>query len=315
MIYLQYLQFSINAVFPLLVMMSIGFLFQKIGWISSNTTKEINACIFKLFLPLLIFFDIANTDIAQMPDLFVVAYAVIAALVIFSLLFWLVPRFVKQRSAVGVIIQGIGRSNYAIFGIPLVLGMYPDQNTSIAIILVVAVVPVFNICSTIALMAYGTERKSVWSIVKGILLNPLIISTLLGFLFLLMHWKLPSLLASPLYSLSRISTPLALFSLGAGLHFETAKANIRLLTIGVIGRLIVVPFFGLTIAILLGIRGVPLAALVAMFASPTAVSSCPMAQQLGGDVSLAGAQVVFTTFFSVLTVFTWILLLRTLAFL
>ena len=58
----------------------------------------------------------------------------------------------------GVLIQGIARSNYAIFGIPLVMMMYPEGDTSIAVLLVAVVVPVFNVLSTIALMIFGGEK-------------------------------------------------------------------------------------------------------------------------------------------------------------
>lgn len=73
----------------------------------------------------------------------------------------------------------------------------------------------------------------------------------------------------------------------------TRRANARLLTWSVGGaadRGAAVCF--LTGAVLLGIRDVSLATLIAVFASPTAVSSYPMAQQLGGDADLAAAQVV-----------------------
>ena len=75
------------------------------------------------------------------------------------------------------------------------------------------------------------------------------------------------------------------------------------------------PALFLSLAVLLGIRDVGLASLVAVFASPTAVSSYPMAQQIGGDADLAAAQVVFTTALSGITVFLWVFLLRTLGLL
>ena len=40
--------------------------------------------------------------------------------------------------------------------------------------------PVFNVLSTIALMIFGGEKSSPWRIVKGVLLNPLILGTLAG---------------------------------------------------------------------------------------------------------------------------------------
>jgi len=58
-----------------------------------------------------------------------------------------------------------------------------------------------------------------------------------------------------------------------------------------------------------------LAVLIAVFASPTAVSSYPMAQQIGGDTDYAAAQVVFTTALSSLTVFLWVFAAKAAGFL
>ena len=53
--------------------------------------------------------------------------------------------------------------------------------------------------------------------------------------------------------------------------------------------------------------------LVAVFACPTAISSYPMAVQQGGDGELAGQIVVFTSAFSMVTLFVLIWLLKFMA--
>jgi predicted permease len=215
-----------------------------------------------------------------------------------------------------VIIQCVARSNYAIFGIPLVNMMYPDADVSIAAMMVAIVVPVFNVMSTIALMLNGSDQKpEPRKILKGVVTNPLIIATVAGFLLWRLNVQLPVVLDKPLRNLANISSPLALFVLGASLDFGKARANARLLTWSVLGRLVFVPGVFLTGAALIGIRDVALASLIAVYASPCSVSSYPMAQQMGGNDDLAGAQVVFTTTFSVITVFFWVLILKSLGML
>ena len=71
-------------------------------------------------------------------------------------------------------------------------------------------------------------------------------------------------------------------------------------------KLVAVPAVCLTFLALLGYRGPAMAALLAVFASPTAVASTPMAQTLGGNVRLAGEIVALTTVFSIVTVFLFI---------
>ena len=56
-------------------------------------------------------------------------------------------------------------------------------------------------------------------------------------------------------------------------------------------------------------------ALLALFGSPMAVSSAVMAQEMDNDGVLAGQLVVWTSFFSIITLFVFILALRTLGYL
>lgn len=309
------LLFSLNTVFPLLVMMAVGFTARRVGVIGESAARQINACVFKIFLPLLLCFNIVDTQLGASTDVRTLLYAFITTLLCFGVLFFATPRLCRDRASCGVLIQGIARSNYAIFGIPLVMMMYPEGDTSIAVLMVAVVVPVFNVLSTVALMVFGGEKGSPWRIVKGVLLNPLILGTLAGFLLWYFRIPIPSLLETPLRSLGSIATPLALFVLGASLDFSKARANIKLLVISVTGRLVVVPLIFLSLAVALGIRDVSLAALIAVYASPTSVSSFPMAQQMGGNGDLAGGQVVFTTVFSILTVFLWVFVLKSLGYL
>ena len=93
---------------------------------------------------------------------------------------------------------------------------------------------------------------------------------------------------------------------------DELRAQGRLLWLGVGGRLIAVPLVFLTLAAVLQFRDVQLATLIAVFASPTAVSSYPMAQQLGGDADFAASQVALTTAFSGITVFVWVFVFKAL---
>ena len=306
------LLFSVHTVFPLLTLMAVGFAARRLGVIGEEGVKQANKAVFFIFLPLLLGLNIMDTPMDAAPDYRTLFYAMAAVLVCFALLFALAPHLCASGKARGVFIQGVGRSNYAIFGIPLVLMMYPDANTSVSALMVVAVVPIFNVVSTVALMMYSGRRESVWSMVRGVLTNPLIIGTLMGFALWLLRVPFPSIVRNPLDQLAGVATPLALFLLGASLDFGKVRANRRLLTFGVLGRLVLVPLITLPLAVALGIRGVGLATLIAVFASPTAVSSYPMAQQLGGDTDFAAAQVVLTTALSGVTVFLWVFLFKTL---
>ena len=80
--------------------------------------------------------------------------------------------------------------------------------------------------------------------------------------------------------------------------------------IAAVGKLVLVPLVFLAISYAFGFRDISLLSLMIMFAAPTAVSSFQMAKQMDGDGDLAGQIVVFTSAFSIVTVFGWIFLLK-----
>ena len=86
----------------------------------------------------------------------------------------------------------------------------------------------------------------------------------------------------------------------------------RNLVIVVIGRLIVIPALVLGTAYYMGFRGVDFVTLLCIFATPCAVASFAMAQQLGSNAELAGNSVVLTSAFSSVTLFFWVMLFQVL---
>ena len=168
------------------------------------------------------------------------------------------------------------------------------------------------------------EKVSVRGILRGILKNPLIRSILLGLfavgiraLFVRQGIAFRLSDITPLFAvldyLSRMATPLALLVLGAQFSFAVIGGMRREILCGTVMRVVLVPLFGLGVAYFAFrdvFSGAHFAAYVALFATPVAVSSVPMTQEMDGDVALAGQLVVWTTLFSVVTVFLSAFLLR-----
>ena len=88
-------------------------------------------------------------------------------------------------------------------------------------------------------------------------------------------------------------------------HKEYAELKKEII-FGTVLRTVIVPLIGLGIAFLFFrniFSGAHFAAFVAAFATPVAVSSVPMAQEMGSDSQLAGQLVVWSTLVSAFTVF------------
>jgi predicted permease len=223
-------------------------------------------------------------------------------------------------------LQGIFRSNYALIGIPLAQSLFGDEGATVATLLSAIFVPALNVFAVISLSIFrkGGEKPSIKKIILGIIRNPLIQSIALGLVFLGIRAifknaeidfrisQIPAIY-TPLEYFSRSATPVALLVLGAQFEFSAVKELRREIIFGTLMRVCVVPILGLGTAYLFfssQFSGAHFAAFVAVFATPVAVSSVPMAQEMDADSTLAGQLVVWTTLFSALSVFLASLLLK-----
>ena len=212
----------------------------------------------------------------------------------------------------GVVMQGIFRSNYVILGLPIAQALLGDHELGPVSVLIAIVVPMFNVLAVFVLERFRGGNVKPGEIAVQVLKNPLVVSSALGIAVLLLGIRLPPILEKTVSGLGTIATPLQLFLLGAFFRFEGLGRYARALTAVTTVKLVVTPAIFLSLAAVLGFRGVEFVALLGIFASPTAVNSFTMAQQMGGDAELAGDIVVSTSVFSALTMFGWIFLFKTL---
>ena len=121
----------------------------------------------------------------------------------------------KQENQQGVVIQGIFRSNYVIFGVAVVQNMYGVKSTTTAAILSAILVPMYNFLAVVALSIFGEKRETDWKkIILDIVKNPLIISSVLGIIFSLLGIRLPTAVDTTVQDLAKLSTPIAFMILG-----------------------------------------------------------------------------------------------------
>lgn len=176
--------------------------------------------------------------------------------------------------------------------------------------MIAVIVPMFNVLSVIILEIFRGGKVNIKHMIKSVLTNPLIIASFIGLTMLILNINIPTFLHKTIGDISKIATPLSLIILGGSFSFSAIKGHIKPIIFGVCGKLILVPAIFLPISIFLGFRNVELASLMIMLSAPTAVSSFTMSQQMDSDSELAGQIVVFTSAFSIITVFLIIFILK-----
>lgn len=311
---MESLRIALEIVLPLFLLLAVGYCIKLTGIMNETSVRQTNNMIFKVFLPLLVFFNIYKTDLTSSFDMSLLLFAVVGVLLQFIISLCLVILLEHDNARRGVMLQGMFRSNFVLFGIPISTALFGDSAAGLASILIAVIIPLYNMLAVISLESFNGKKPSLWKILVGILTNPLIIASAVGILFVVFHIPLPTVLYKTVSDLSIIATPLAFVILGASFSFGETGRCVRDLCITLGAKLVAYPLLFIALAILMGFRDAHLAVLLTVFGSPIAVSSFTMAQQMGGDDKLAGQLVVFSSLLSVFTMFLFIFGLKELAF-
>jgi len=310
---------SFNVIAPVFFLMVLGYLMVNYTSLADRKlTKQANAIVFKIFLPCMLFYNVYQSDIgAEIHSrIKLCIWAAGGLLILFVLLCLIVPKVVKQENQQGVVIQGIFRSNYVIFGVAVVQNMYGVKSTTTAAILSAILVPMYNFLAVVALSIFGEKRETDWKkIILDIVKNPLIISSVLGIIFSLLGIRLPTAVDTTVQDLAKLSTPIAFMILGGDLDFSKVRGNLKVASVVLTIKLVILPLIMIPMIVMMEYRDADLLSGLLAYQTPVAVSSYIMAQQAGADGQLAGQLVVFSSVLSIFTLFVTILILRTIGLL
>ncbi len=312
---MQSLVLSANIVAPMFCLILLGALIVRLKFMNGEELSHLNRAVYYVFAPIMLFNNLYGKEVLAEVNLPLLGFAIAAVVLLCLLSFALVLPIEKRPEKRGVMIQCMFRSNFVIMGMPLMSYLFPGEADAMTALLLATVVPVYNVLSVITLEFFRGGKIESKRILLNLCTNPLIIGTVCGLAAALLHVKLPAFLESAVSSVSKMTSPLFLVIAGTFFQFSDVRANIKQIAVSTAVRLIVFPGIVLVAAVLLGFRNMEIALLVTLFASPVAINSFSMAEQMGADAKLASDLVVTTTACSCFTLTFWIVLSRQLGLL
>ena len=328
------LETAFNAVFPIVLLILLGYLLRRSGAMDEKFVKTGSKLGFNIFLPAMLFMNVYNIEGVEAIRWDVVLYCIPMIFVIFLLCMATIGLASPVPERRGVILQASFRSNMAIIGLSLSSALGGPEAVAVAAIVSAFTIPVMNVLAVIALSLYvngeGQNKPSIKSVVLNILKNPLIIAIALGLLCLVVRALEIRWFGEVVFSLSRdvkvvytcvnnlksIASPLALLVLGGQFTFGATKSFLREIAAGTLWRVVLSPLITIGLAVILstytpllnfGANEYP--ALIALFGTPAAVSTAIMAGQMGNDEQLATQLVVWSSIASIVTMFLTVCLL------
>lgn len=300
---------AVRVVVPMAILMAVGALMRLIRVTDRPTMKKIDTMIFKIFMPLLVFYNIYRTDFSRLEGAGYIIYGTAGLVILFLVALFVVPKVIRRPDSAASMGQALLRGNYVLFGAAVAESIYGAGNIGEVMLLSAVAVACFNAMSAVILEVGRSGKTNLSKLLIAIIKNPMVSGAVLALAINFAGVKIPVLLEDVVADLSGLTTPMSFLSLGVSLDLKSMAGNRKILLGGVFTRLIVIPVIFMAGAVALGFRGVPMCALLILFGAPTAVSSYPMAVAMEADSELAGQMVISTTLCSLATIFIWVMAL------
>ena len=309
---MENLIFSLNATIPIFLMMLLGMLFRKLGWMDEVFAAKMNKFVFLVPLPVLLFEQLATVDFSEVWDIKFILFCFVVTAISITIS-TLISRLWKDRSIKGEFIQATYRSSAALLGIAFIQNIY--GTAGMAPLMIIGSVPLYNIMAVVVLSVFKPGNNSfdkalVKKTLKGIATNPIIIGIVVGFVWSALKLPMPLILHKTVSSIGATATPMGLMSMGATFEMKKATSKMKPTLVAVFMKLIGFCAIFLPVAAMLGFRNEQLIAILVMLGSATTVSSFVMARSMGHEGTLSSGVIMMTTLLSAFTLTMWLDVLR-----
>jgi malonate transporter and related proteins len=157
------------------------------------------------------------------------------------------------------------------------------------------------------------SRTSPMITVKHVVLNPMVLSTLIGMLWSVLGLRMPAPVTAYFGILANALTPCALFAIGLGLSIEGLRANIGRASLLSAIKLVIMPLIVYGLSMWVGLDPLYTIAAVICAAVPTAKTAYILAGEYHCEEVMVASTVSLTTLASVISLVVWLYALSGLA--
>jgi predicted permease len=302
------LVYALDVTLPISLIIALGIVLKRRGWITDEFAKTGSDLVFKLTLPCLLFVNIATTNLTNDFPMLLIVFAgamMTGCFVIFHLLAY----GITNKLARGAFVQGACRGNMAIIGLALSVNAFGDSALATASMYLAVLVVPLNIFSILTLYYHQEKTPSSKDVARSVFTNPLAIAIALAIVVALLQVEVPKLLLDTGNYLARMTLPLALLCVGATIRWQEFRSS-SVLYWAISSKIAFIPIAATALGFYFGLKGEQLGVLFMMTSAPTAAAAYPMVRNIGGDYHLTAAIIAGSTLFSIVTSTVGLFLLR-----
>ncbi len=300
----------INTLAPVFLVIALGAFLSWRKFFSPEFVKALTRLAYWVGLPCLLFSKIATAayDLSIAGKTFLV---VLAGMFGCMLVAYITSFFLRvPHNLAGVFTHGAYRGNLAFVGLPVIIYSFANSGgfdaakmETIAALVLGLIVPFYSIFGVIVLLGsqHKIDRHVPGKIARELITNPLIIACVLGMVYRMFFASLPTAIERTISTVGQMALPIALIGIGATLIQCKIVGQIRLAMAVAAIKLAAAPLIGYFAADLLGLRAGETRIALLFLATPTAIASYVLVDQLGCDSEFAAKIVVISSVFSMVS--------------
>jgi malonate transporter and related proteins len=300
-----------DLVLPVFAVIVSGWLAGALGYISRSLADGLVHFAYNVAMPALLFVTVAQEPVRNLMEWRFLAAFGGGSVLCFALVY-LAVRTGCGRDLGSSAIYGMtaAMTNTGFVALPILHAIYGQPAVLPAAIATLFVAAVMFPATVILLEIDGRERRGPLAgpatLAKRIVLNPMVLSTLVGLVWAIAALPLPTPVMAYMNIFAGALTPCALFAIGLALSLEGVRKNLAASAALAAVKLVAMPalVFGLCVAF--GLNPLNTIAAVVCAAVPTAKTVYILAGEYKVEEPLVAASVSMTTLLSVVTLLGWL---------
>ena len=303
-----------SLVLPVFAIIVTGWLAGWLGYLSRSLADALVHVAYNVAMPALLIVTIAQEPARNLLEWrFLLAFGG-GSLLCFALVF-LAVRIGWKRDLASSTIHGMtaAMTNTGFVALPILHAVYGQPAVLPA---AVATVFVAAVMFPITVILVESDKRTApepsdrpKALLKQILLNPMVLSTLIGLAWAIAGLPIPAPVAAYLNIIAGALTPCALFAIGLGLSVDGLRSNFTASAALAAVKLVVLPLIVYGLCVACGLKPLYTIAAVVCAAVPTAKTMYVLAHEHKIEEPLVAATISITTMLSVVTLLGWLYLL------
>jgi malonate transporter len=307
-----------DLILPVFAVIVTGWIVGYTGYLSRALSDALIHFAYNIAMPALLIVTIAQEPGHSLINWrFLVAFgggSLLCFILVLGIMSIHISRGLASRTMYGM---AASMTNTGFVALPVLQAIYGQRAVLPAAIATVFVAVVMFPTAVILLEvgqrdAHGS-RTAPMATVKHVVLNPMVISTLIGMLWSVLNLRMPGPVTAYFGILADALTPCALFAIGLGLSIDALRANIGRASLLTLVKLVIMPLIVYGLSLWLGLDPLYTIAAVICAAVPTAKTAYILAGEYHCEEMMVASTVSMTTLASIVSLVVWLYWLSGLA--